>query len=158
MATAVIENPATGFDESLALLEAYQARSRVHAVLHDADLLRDQEMAVLHVDDTARSDRMELTVYSVEGHELKAFTLYDDDGRGIPRAYAFAIDPRDLDGHLVLEAGAALHDVPEDGWLVDLASVRDHNLVDDRRATQREMTLANLRDLVACGDVSLSLR
>lgn len=148
-------NDFTGFDEARHTLWCYEARAHVYLALSHGAFFADHNVAFMHVDNTTRLDRCTLTTFDADGHALGADTFYNDDSRGLEAVSDFVFNTLAHRGDLA--AHADLTQLDDDGWVIDMAALRDYDIIGDRRTTQRTMVLALLRDMVVDGNARAML-
>lgn len=137
-----------GLDEARHALRCHDARAHVRTTIETQTVLLEvEEIALVHVDDVSRADRVNLTAYDAHGRHVGGDTVYNDDQRGLPlvpemSAYYTGVD---------VPAGSDLAEAGEDGWVLNMNVLRDYDAGIDRLRTQRTMVLAHLQDLVCQG-------
>lgn len=137
-----------GLDEARHALRCHDARAHIReAIESQTVLLEVEEIALVHVDDFSRTDRVNLTAYDSDGKRIGGDTVYDDDQSGMPlvpemSAYYTGVE---------IPAGSDLSEVGEDGWVLNMSALRCYDLDADRLRTQRTMVVAHLQDLVCQG-------
>ncbi|MFI9629287.1 hypothetical protein [Streptomyces sp. NPDC052042] len=142
-----------GFDEARRLMWSYEARSRVYERLSLTGFLADEAVMAVHVENTSRADRVSLTAFDQRGRRIGGDTLYVDD----PTHHRLDVTPEfDHDfTRMRIPRGSDLDRAVarEDGWVIDMRVLREHDPIADRRNTQREVLLAHLADMMASGQV-----
>ncbi|WP_353712326.1 hypothetical protein [Arthrobacter sp. K5] len=150
MSTETHDNEFRGYFEALRLLSHHEGRARTHARLSRTDFLADESVVAVHVENTSRADRVFLSAFDRHGRLLRGDTLYVDYAN--QRLDVTAEFDHDFTGMTVLEGSELKAAVTrEDGWVIDMHALREYDLAEDRRATQRAVLLANLGDLMASG-------
>lgn len=142
-------NAFTGFDQARHVLWCYETRAHVYRTLEINPLMADGNVAFLHVDN-ARCDRSVITAFDARGDHRGADTIYNDEARGLEPMSDFVLNP--TTSQITPAADSELSQRDEDGWIIDMALLRDYDITADRRATQRTMTLALLQDMIVDGD------
>ncbi|WP_424863059.1 hypothetical protein [Streptomyces sp. MMS24-I29] len=141
-----------GFDEARRLMWSYEARSRVYERLGFTSFLTDEAVMAVHVENTSRADRVFLTAFDQRGRRISGDTLYVDDP-----SHRLDVTPEfDHDfTRMKIPRGSELDRAVarEDGWVIDMRVLREHDPLADRRSTQREVLLAHLADMMASGQV-----
>lgn len=140
-----------GFAEARRLMACYEARQRTRGRLAETDFIDDKTVTAVHVDNISRADRSFLTAFNQEGREVSAFTLYNDE----PDQHLDFTPEFDHDlTRLTIPGGSELDALAtaENGWIVDMTTLRRYDAVADRRATQRAVVLAHLVDMLGTGD------
>lgn len=141
-----------GFDEARSIMWCHEARARIHHRLTETPFLVDPAVAAVHVENTSRVDRAHLTAFDRWGARLDADTLFVDDP-----SQRLDVTPEfdhDFTG-MTVAAGSDLAATvaAESGWVIDMRALREYDLADDRRATQRAVFLAHLGDMMNSGQV-----
>ncbi|MFJ5724767.1 hypothetical protein [Streptomyces sp. NPDC093149] len=141
-----------GFNEARRIMWCHEARARVYERFELTTFIVDTDVVAVHVDNTARADRVFLVAFDKAGQQVGADTLYvDEPGQHLDIAPEFDHDFTDMD--IVPESQLEQAIARENGWVVNLTALREYDLVADRRATQRAVFLAHLQDMMKTGDV-----
>jgi hypothetical protein len=141
-----------GFNEARRLMWCHEARARVHEQLELTTFIADSNVAAVHVDNTARADRVFLVAFDKGGQQVGIDTLYiDEPSQRLDIAPEFDHDFTDMDVAPASQLEQAI--ARENGWVVNLTALRGYDLIADRRATQRAVFLAHLQDMIAGGVV-----
>lgn len=139
-----------GFHEAERLMSHHRSRARVRERLSCTGFLSDHDVAAVHVENISRADRALLSAFDRAGRQLRGDTLYvDDPNQRLDVAPEFDHDYTGMavpDGSDLAEAVSR-----EDGWVVDMEALREYDLVEDRRTTQRAVFLAHLADMMNDG-------
>lgn len=133
-------NDLSGFEAARIALRSHEARVRAHELLHPLFNLEDGRITAVHVDTSHWPERIVLAGFDADSLRLRTEILSGDDGRDLEAVAAFR------------DHGATAE---PDGWVIDMNNVRTYDAAADRHKTQRTMMLANLRDLIAAGDVDV---
>ncbi|MDX3020086.1 hypothetical protein [Streptomyces acidiscabies] len=142
----------TGFNEARRIMWCHDARARVRERFEQTSFIGDMNVAAVHVDNVARSDRVFLVAFDKVGQKVGADTLYvDEPNQHLDIAPEFDHDFTGMDVVPDSELGRAI--TRENGWVVNLKALREYDPLADRRATQRAAFLAHLRDMMKNGDV-----
>ncbi|WP_051299317.1 hypothetical protein [Arthrobacter castelli] len=139
-----------GFDQARTIMWCYEARARTHTRLSETDFLIDEAVMAVHVDNTSRADRVFLTAFDRDGQLLRGDTLYVDE----PDQRLDITPEFDHDYNaMTVPAGSDLEQavIRENGWIINMASLRKYEPQEDRRATQRAVFLAHLGDMMNSG-------
>lgn len=143
-------NEFQGFEEARHLMWCHEARVRVWERLALTTFIVNTRVAAVHIDNTSRADRTFLTAFDAEGRKVSADTLYTDEpGHHMDVAPEFDHDFTRMPVAPQSELEEAV--AREDGWVVNMAALRNYDLITDRRATQRAVVLAHLPDLMRRG-------
>lgn len=139
-----------GFNEARHILWCHEARTRVRERLELTTFLLDKGVTAVYVDNFTCADRDLLAAFDVRGQQVSSDTLYIDEPE--QRLGVVAEFDHDFTG-LTVPPGSELAQAiaREDGWVVDMAVLRDYDLLVDRRATQRAMFMAHLQDMMKTG-------
>lgn len=139
-----------GFHEAERLMNNHRSRARVRERLSCTDFLSDDDVAAVHVESISRANRALTSAFDRAGRQLRGGTLYvDDPSQRLDVVPEFDHDYTGMavpDGSDLAEAVCR-----EDGWVVDMKALREYDLVEDRRTTQRAMFLAHLGDMMNDG-------
>ncbi len=139
-----------GFDEARRIMWCYEHRALVFAQIHPTAFLEDERLSAVHVDNTTRADRVFLTAFDCRGRQLDAQTIYiDNPTHRLDVAPEFDHDFTNL----LVQPASQLHDLiaKEIGWVINLTALRAYDPAKDRRATQRAVLLAHLKDMMRSG-------
>jgi hypothetical protein len=102
------------------------------------------------VNNISRADRAFLTAFDRAGHVTGGDTVYfDEPNQRLDVTPEFDHDFTSMPVPVGSELQRAV--VREDGWVINMEVLRDHDLLADRRATQRAVFLAHLSDMMASG-------
>ncbi|MEU6263703.1 hypothetical protein [Saccharopolyspora shandongensis] len=143
-------NEFRGFDEARTIMWCHEARARVQERLGHTSFLADEAVVAVHVENTSRADRIFLTAYDRDGRLVSADTLYiDEPNQRLDITPEFDHDFTRMRFPAESELEQAI--AREDGWVINMEVLRDHDLLADRRATQRAVLLAHLGDMMASG-------
>lgn len=139
-----------GFHEAERLTNNHRLRARVRERLSCTGFLSDDEVAAVHVENIPRADRALLSAFDRAGRQLRGYTLYVDDSS--LRLDVVPEFDHDYTAMAVAE-GSDLEEAVsrEDGWVVDMNALREYDIVEDRRTTQRAVFLAHLGDMMNNG-------
>jgi hypothetical protein len=141
-----------GYNKARCLMWCHEARARVFERLNkETAFIKDTSVEAVHVDNTKLADRVFLTAFDDEGRVVSGDTLYNDEpDQRLEVASEFDHDFT----HMEVPPGSDLEKVVarEDGWVVNMEVVREYDVVDDRRKTQRAVVLAHLPDLMKRGE------
>lgn len=140
----------SGFDEARSIMWCHEARARTHARLCRTDFVVDNAIAAVHVENTSRADRVFLSAFDRSGQLVRGDTLYIDD----PSQRLDVTPEFDHDFNtMAVPEGSELEEAVarEDGWVVDMDTLREYDPLGDRRTTQRAVLLAHLGDMMANG-------
>ncbi|WP_030568478.1 hypothetical protein [Streptomyces aureocirculatus] len=141
-----------GFDEARRIMWGHEARTRVYEQFEQTSFIGDTNVAAVHVDNTTRADRVFLTAFDKVGQKVGVDTLYIDEPN--QRLDIVAEFDHDFTGMDVVPDSQLDRAISrENGWVVNLRSLREYNSLADRRATQRAVFLAHLQDMLRSGDV-----
>lgn len=139
-----------GFNEARHLLWCHEARTRVRERLELTTFVLDDGVTAVYVDNFTWADRDLLTAFDVTGKQVGSDTLYVDEPE--QRLDLAAEFDHDFTGLTVPPASQLAQVVArEDGWVIDMPALRDYDPVADRRATQRAMFMAHLKDMMKTG-------
>ncbi|UJW28832.1 hypothetical protein L3Q67_26595 [Saccharothrix sp. AJ9571] len=139
-----------GFDEARRIMWCYEARARVHERFGHTSFLADRTIAAVHVENTSRVDRVSLAAFDREGTFVSGDALdVDEPSQRLDITPEFDHDFTSME----IPEGSELEQAiaREDGWVVDLQVLREHDPLADRRATQRAVFLAHLGDMLNSG-------
>lgn len=139
-----------GFDNARRLMWCHEVRSRTFMRMTETSFISDRRVKAVHVDNTRRTDRVFLTAFDDDGNQIGSDTLYiDDPTQKVDVTPEFDHDFTNMAvrEHSMLEKAVRR----ADGWVINMSALRDYELTLDRRATQREVFLAHLPDLMASG-------
>ncbi|MFD7661353.1 hypothetical protein [Streptomyces sp. NPDC059788] len=141
-----------GFNEARRIMWCHEARARVHERFEQTSFIGDTNVAAVHVDNTARADRVFLVAFDKAGQQVGVDTLYiDEPDQRLDIAFEFDHDFTGMDVVPASQLDQAIS--REDGWVVNLKVLREYAPLADRRATQRKVFLAHLQDMVKNGEV-----
>ncbi|CCQ46020.1 hypothetical protein ARTSIC4J27_1980 [Pseudarthrobacter siccitolerans] len=139
-----------GFHEAERLMNNHRSRARVRERLSCTGFFSDDEVAAVHVENIPRADRALLSAFDRAGRQLRGYTLYVDD----PSLRLDVVPEFDHDyTAMAVVEGSDLEEAVsrEDGWVVDMNALREYDIVEDRRTTQRAVFLAHLGDMMNDG-------
>lgn len=145
----IIEEDISGFDRARTILARHDARTLIYEMLVATDFLDMSAITFVHVDNTSRADRMTLTGCDALGNRLATDVHYDDDNTGLWIVPEFSLY---YSGTTPVPT-SELDTLSQDGWIIDLSIMRQHDVDSDRRTTQRAIMLALLGDMIADGSV-----
>lgn len=139
-----------GFDEARTIMWCYEARARVHERFGHTSFLADETIAAVHVENTSRADRVFLTAFDPDGMVVSSDILYVDEPN--QRLDVTPEFDHDFTGMEVAEGSELERAIAgENGWVVNMRVLREHDPLVDRRATQRAVFLAHLGDMMKSG-------
>ncbi|MFD2024141.1 hypothetical protein [Promicromonospora aerolata] len=139
-----------GFHEARHVLWCHEARTRVREQLDRTTFILDEGVTAVYVDNFSRADRVSLSAFDKSGRLVDSDTLYiDEPEQRLDVAPEF---DHDFTG-LAVPRGSELARVVarEDGWIIDMSALRNYDLLADRRAAQRAMFVAHLKDMMTNG-------
>lgn len=139
-----------GFEDARKIMWCYEARSRTRSRLEETSFLDDTRIMAVHIENTSRADRVFLAAFDYSGDELTGDTLYID----LPTQHLDVTPEFDHDfTGMTVPTGSALEGAiaRENGWVIDMAALREYEPIEDKRATQRAVLLAHLSDMMATG-------
>ncbi|MBD0673944.1 hypothetical protein [Streptomyces sp. CBMA156] len=141
-----------GFNEARRIMWIHEARTRVYERLGQTNFIRDTNVAAVHIDNTTRADRAFIMAFDKSGQQVGVDTLYiDEPNQHLDIASEFDHDFTGMD--VVPDSRLDQAISRENGWVVNLKVLREYEPLADRRATQRAVFLAHLRDMVKSGGV-----
>lgn len=137
-----------GFHDAERTLQALRRRTTVYERLQQTHFFDDEMVSAVHVDHLARADRDLLRAYDFRGKLLDTLTLYlDEPQQKLEVAEDF---DHDTTGMLLLpnsQLSAAIAE--EQGWVIDMAHVRDYDPIEDIESMRRKMLVHQLADMAA---------
>lgn len=142
-----------GLAEARRLLWSHDARVRLRTVLDEGGFLADQRITAVHVDDTLRADRAQLTGFDRRGRSVLHDMFYIDDQIMRPvlvPEFDHAFTRMPVPAASELEQAVA----SESGWIVDMSALRVHDVDADLGTTRHDVFVALLRSMVADGEVT----
>lgn len=146
-------DPFRGFDEARRIMWCHEARACVDRRISVTEFYDNNFISAVHVDNTARADRVYLSAFDNSGRHVGSDILYNDD----PSDHLDVTPEFDHDfTALEVPAGSDLAGIiaEERGWVINMRALRTYDLNDDRRETQRVVFLAHLGDMLASGQAS----
>ncbi|MGW3973898.1 hypothetical protein ACWEFD_32000 [Streptomyces ardesiacus] len=141
-----------GFNEARRIMWCHDARARVYERFEQTSFIGDTNVAAVHVDNTTRADRVFLVAFDKDGQQVGIDTLYiDEPNQHLDIAPEFDHDFTGMD--VIPDSPIEQAISRENGWVVNMTALREYDLLADRRATQREVFLEHLKDMMKKGDV-----
>lgn len=140
-----------GLNETRRLLDSYDKRVSLYAQLKAVGLFHDLFVRSVHVDNSQRADRCELTAYNFKGSVIRACTVFRDEP-----AEELVLVPEfsSMFTNMTVQPDSELAEmVDKDGWIIDMMALRTYDPVTDRQATQREIFLSIFPDVMQLGMV-----
>lgn len=129
----------------------HEIRACVHKQLQTTTFCDDGRVTTVHVDNVSSHDHVRLTAYDRHGRRLRSESLPVHGV--IDRLHVAPEFDHDFTDYEV-PVDSELAEVVEraTGWVINMQSLRDYDLVADRRVVQRTVTLANLADMTSNGE------
>lgn len=141
-----------GFNEARRIMWCHEVRSRTFTRMTETTFIANPRVSSVHVDNTARTDRIFLSAFDHDGVQVGSEILFVDD----PTQQIDITPEFDHDfTQLVVRPGSQLADAVNqcNGWVINMEALRAYDLELDRRTTQREVFMAHLPDLMSAGQV-----
>jgi hypothetical protein len=140
-----------GFENARAIMWCYETRVRTFSRMRETSFIEDLSIMAVHIENTIRADRVQLTAFDRTGSAVHSDTLFVDDA-----SQRLDITPEfDHDfTRLLVPIGSDLAEIikTETGWVANMAELRRYDLQQDLRQTQRAVLLAHLGDMMRNGD------
>lgn len=146
-----------GFDLARQLMANYEKRACVAEHLELTPFLDNRQVVAVHVDTAFRADRVPVTAFDLAGKPVGHDVIYIDDPCQVPWPVP-SFDASALGMAQTAPEGSALQAaLRADGWVVHLERLREYNIDDDRRTTQRKIFVAHMQDMIATGQVEITV-
>ncbi|WP_245630563.1 hypothetical protein [Granulicoccus phenolivorans] len=141
----------TGFELARLQLRSFEAREHVRHHLGRTAFAGDARIAAVHVENTARVDRVHLTAFDDAGRAVGHATVYLDV---LTERLDLTVEfSHDTTGMTVPPHSDLAHAVARaDGWVVDMAALRASRREVDVARTRRAALLALIGDLLGSGE------
>lgn len=150
--TAAEADEFVGFNKARSIMWCYEVRSRTFLRLSETDFVADTTVSSVHVNNTARTDRIFLSAFDKHGRRVGSETLFVDDP-----AQQVDITPEfDHDfTSMAVQSDSQLAEAVDrgNGWVINMDALRAYDLDADRSATQLQIFMTHLPDLMAAGHV-----
>lgn len=145
----------SGFEKARRIMWCHELRARVHERLAQTSFIDDPEIVAVHVLNSSDADRVILTAFDRSGRRVGQQSLFfHQRGQYLDIAPEFDHDFTGMSVPAASELSAIVGSIT--GWVINMAPLRAYDVAEDRAATQRELLLAHLPDLVFAGHVTLT--